>query len=110
MEALDVHRGYSTINIRMAHGGSEATRRLRASKRFTASWQDRFRLDHRNAFAIHGDHKQGSSLCRGIGAALGIEGVEMGCRFDQERLQAVIMNRQAGGFQDARCGFPEWQP
>ena len=40
---------------------------------------------------------------RGIGKALLVEAVKIGRRLDQQRLQAMIVNRQSGGVEDA-CG------
>ena len=70
-------------------------------------WADGFGFDHRDSFAVHGNHKQGSSLGNRIGRALAIETVEIDSSFDQQRFEAVIVNGEAGGFQDASGGFAE---
>ena len=68
-------------------------------------WADGFGFDHRDSLAIHGNHQQGSGPGNRIGRALAIETVEIDGSFDQQRFEAVIVNGEAGGFQEASRGF-----
>lgn len=70
-------------------------------------WPDGFRSDEWDSLAIHRNHEQGSGFGTRIGLTLAIKTVEIDGSFDQQWFEAVIVNSEAGGFQDARRGFAE---